>query len=340
MTMLEHGGNLLRAAEEFGVPPERWLDLSTGISPFGYPVPPVPDWAWQCLPNCDDALRRAAADYYRTSGSLPVPGTQAAIQALPRLRPRSRVMVPALTYNEHAHVWRRYGHAVLLSSTVEIERQLDDADVVVVCNPNNPTGELVDSGRLLRWHETLSGRGGWLVVDEAYVDVTPGDSLASFAASRAGLVVLRSLGKFFGLAGARVGFAFAEAGLLRALQAELGPWAVSGPAQYVARVALEDEFWQARTRRTLSDAGRRLRTLLAAAGLASQGITLFRYWQNDEAIALHRMLARQAVLTRRFDGVTPGAIRIGLPGGERDWQKLVRALKFWITSGSQLEHHS
>ncbi|HKB54799.1 MAG TPA: aminotransferase class I/II-fold pyridoxal phosphate-dependent enzyme, partial [Ramlibacter sp.] len=173
MTMLEHGGNLLRAAEEFGVPPERWLDLSTGISPFGYPVPPVPDWAWQCLPNCDDALRRAAADYYRTSGSLPVPGTQAAIQALPRLRPHSRVTLPILTYSEHGHAWRRYGHSVREMPAREFEKQLGQTDVLIVCNPNNPTGENTEPRQLLEWQARLAARGGWLVLDEAYIDATP-----------------------------------------------------------------------------------------------------------------------------------------------------------------------
>ena len=82
---------------------------------------------------------------------------------------------------------------------------------MVLVQPNNPTGALFARSRLLDWHARLARRGGWLVVDEAFIDPTPDASLAPMAGAD-GLVVLRSLGKFFGLAGARDQTASAHAG--------------------------------------------------------------------------------------------------------------------------------
>src|SRR5581483_2833826 len=203
--MLEHGGQLLRAAERYGLPRERWLDLSTGINPVAWEGGPVPLASWNRLPEEGDGLLEAAEAYYKAPEVLPVCGSQAAIQALPRLRARSRVGVPALGYNEHAYRWKQAGHDVLPLELADLATALDALDVVLVCNPNNPTGERVRPAELLVWHERLSSRGGWLIVDEAFADSTPENSVARFA-QRDGLIVLRSLGKFFGLAGARVGF--------------------------------------------------------------------------------------------------------------------------------------
>src|SRR5205823_9077519 len=133
---------------------------------------------------------------------------------LPRLRTPYRVGVTTPGYAEHARAWRRAGHevaAVPVAGLAEAARQMD---VLVVINPNNPTGDRFPPDTLLDWHACLAARDGWLVVDEAFIDPTPADSLAPYS-TRPGLFVLRSLGKFFGLAGARVGFVLAEAALLR-----------------------------------------------------------------------------------------------------------------------------
>ena len=327
--MREHGGDLVRAAQEYGIPMERWLDLSTGINPHGYPVPPVPAHAWLRLPSDNAPLRRAAAEYYGTDSLLPVAGTQAAIQALPRLRPHSRVLLAALTYNEYAHAWRRHGHDVQVVEPGDFGIRLSQTDVLIVCNPNNPTGERIAPQRLLEWHAALSSRGGWLIVDEAYIDVTPEASLAAVA-HRPGLVVLRSPGKFFGLAGARVGFVLAERAIRGALQSELGPWTVCGPSLYAAREALRDTSWQKETRLGLIASGHRLRGLLTHAGATdTSGTPLFLWWQHERALALHHALARQGILTRVFRDSPPAGIRLGLPGAGEEWKILDRALECW-----------
>src|SRR5690606_32701627 len=121
-----------------------------------------------------------------------------------------------------------------------VERSLERFDVLLVVNPNNPSGRLIERERLLDWHARLAERGGWLLVDEAFMDCTPEHSLA-VDSQKPGLIVLRSFGKFFGLAGLRLGFALAEPALLERLAEQLGPWAVSGPARAVATALLADE---------------------------------------------------------------------------------------------------
>lgn len=330
--MLEHGGRLHAAAQKYGIAESEWLDLSTGINPVGYPVPALPPEAWRRLPDGDDALRVAAARYYGSESVLPVAGTQAAIQALPRLRARSRVAVLSPTYGEHAYAWRHGGHAVSELAADEIEPALGQLDVVVLANPNNPTGLCFARDTLARWRARLADRGGWLAVDEAFMDATPEASLVP-QATLPGLIVLRSLGKFFGLAGARVGFVFSSADLRLALEKELGPWAVSGPAQQLATQALADTAWQETARARLTIAGARLARLLDECGLAPAGGTaLFQWVRTPHAATLHEQLARHGILVRVFS--EPESLRFGLPGTQTQWERLAHVLREVLTDAA------
>jgi len=322
--MLEHGGRLRRAAREYGIELEQWLDLSTGISPFGWPVPDVPASAWRRLPEEDDGLIEAACAYYETSSVLPMAGSQAAIQALPSLRPTSRVGVIAPGYAEHAHAWQRAGHQVTSQAADVLLGDLSSWDVLVLIHPNNPGGERFDVETLLRAHDELATRGGWLVVDEAFMDVTPQHSVCRYA-DREGLIVLRSVGKFFGLAGARAGFVCASAELLHALREQLGPWTLSGPSRYVLQHALADRAWQAQARTRLSQVSGRLAALLSAHGWQpTAGCGLFQWCRRDDASLVHRALAQRGILTRLFE--TPASLRFGLPPDDAAFERLDQAL--------------
>jgi cobalamin biosynthetic protein CobC len=323
--MLEHGGNLNDAVIRFGRPRAEWLDLSTGINPRWYATPFIASDAWHRLPESDPALAQAAAHFYGAPRLLPVAGTQAAIQALPRLRAPSRVRVAAPTYAEHAHHWGMHGHSLSLCDYDQLDT--DNCDVLVVCNPNNPTGATIPAAQLLRWAGELAARGGWLVVDETFADTTPELSVAAHSA-QPGLIVLRSIGKFFGLAGARVGMVGAEPALLAALADLLGPWTISGPAQRIARRAFEDIDWQQRTRVQLVAAGERLQGMLAANGIASSGCALFQWWPEAQPQAFWRHMAEQGIWVRLFENAARG-IRLGLPPDEAAWQRLETALKAW-----------
>ncbi len=322
--MLEHGGGLRAAVARYGIPLSDWLDLSTGINPQGWPVPLVPATVWQRLPEAEDGLEMAAAACYGAESLLPVAGSQAAIQALPLLREPGRVGVLNPSYAEHAHAWRRAGHQVETLVVEGLDAALDRLDALVLVHPNNPTGVRFPPELLLDWRVRLAERGGWLVVDEAFMDATPAASLASHA-GLPGLIVLRSLGKFFGLAGARVGFVLAEPAVLERLHEQLGPWTVGGPSRWVAMRALSDHAWQAETRTRLDHAGNRLVDLLNRQQLPVAGGTgLFQWMPLPDAAFWQDALACRGILVRRF--TDPPGLRFGLPGGEPAWRRLELAL--------------
>lgn len=326
--MLEHGGRIAEAAARWNIPAAEWLDLSTGIAPFPYPVPPLPADCWQRLPEDGDGLEAVAAAYYGNGAPLPLPGSQAAIMGLPRLLPAGTAAVLAPAYGEYAAAWRNAGHAVSEFVADQLESAAESAQVVMLGNPNNPDGMRFPRERLLATAAALARRVGWLVVDEAFGDAEPEASLAAVAGSPAApnVIVLRSLGKFFGLAGARVGFACGDADLLARLRELVGPWAVAHPARWVARHALSDRAWQADQRKRLAVASRRLADLLRDVGFGeSTGTALFRYVPTARAGEIFEALARQGILVRRF--AEPSALRFGLPADEGGWQRLAAALR-------------
>ena len=318
--MLEHGGKLRRAAEHFDIPLHDWLDLSTGIAPYGLDLPAIPSETWLRLPETEDELEAAAQRYFGAASLLPVAGSQAAIQMLPRLRRPLQVGIVSPCYAEHAEAWRREGHRLSEFSEGSVPRALDGLDVLVVVNPNNPTGRLLPPEQLLDWHGCLAERGGWLIVDEAFMDPTPSHSLAPHS-HLPGLIVLRSFGKFFGMAGARLGFVLAEQGLLSVLGDALGPWPIAGPSRFIGTVLLGDREGQHRQRERLRSDSERLAQLLTEQGLPPTGGC---WLVTEEATMLHEFLACQGILVRRF--LYPSSVRFGLPVDEAGWARLTRAL--------------
>ncbi len=323
-----HGGDLSGADAKYGKPDAGWLDLSTGINRIPYPVPKITPDQWQRLPLASelDALVDAAHTTYNvpeTAGLVAAPGTQAVIQWLPRLRKPGSVAVVGPTYAEHTHAWRRAGHSVM-----EVH-SLDDAgtaDVVVVVNPNNPDGTETDVKKLLDTASRLAKRQGLLVVDEAFADVTPELSIIP-QTPHPGLFVLRSFGKFFGLAGVRVGFGIGENAVTAKLNDALGPWAIGGPSLNIAATALGDREWQDETRARLAEDAARLDTLLAATGLVIEGGTdLFRLVSHEDATSVADKLGHAGILVRTFED-RPKLLRFGLPGPEEEWSRLSSALR-------------
>lgn len=331
----EHGGRLNAAVQRWGIPREQWLDLSTGINPTGWPVPELPAAVWQRLPEPDDGLAEVIRHWTgapAAAACLPVAGSQAAIMALPllraRLHGRGRVGVPVPGYREHGHSWAGAGFEVVGVSPQQAAGSdtgwLDRLDVLVWIHPNNPGGQLLPPATLQAWCRRLQRRGGWLVVDQAFIEGYPDHGLDRHA-GEPGLIILRSLGKFFGLAGLRAGAVLGERQLVDLLARQLGPWSLNGPARYLMAKALLDSDWQARAVADLQAASSRLGDLLQRQGLAAaSGTLLFRYVRHPRAARIADDLARRGILIRRFDA--PAALRFGLPGAEADWQKLAAAL--------------
>ncbi|WP_027160341.1 threonine-phosphate decarboxylase CobD [Methylobacter luteus] len=322
--MLEHGGRLRQAARKYGIPLADWLDLSTGINPNGWPVPALPAECWQRLPEDDDELLPAAHHYYQNESLLAVAGSQAAIQVLPLLRPKSRVGILNPAYAEHAAAWQKAGHQMMTVDADKIEVELAVLDVLILINPNNPTGKLWSRQQLLDWHQTLNGKGGWLIVDEAFIDGMPEHSLSSLPVQK-GLIILRSVGKFFGLAGIRCGFVISEHKLLDAMAERLGPWAISHTSRYIAAMALADSKWQRATAFSLNRQGQRLQKLLTESGWQPNGgCALFQWIEHTNAVNVYHALARHGILTRLFNDSS--SLRFGLPGDESAWWRLTQAL--------------
>ncbi len=320
---IAHGGGLIAAAQRFPDAPRPWLDLSTGINPVAYPLTPMPADTLARLPEPEQvaALEAVAARAYGVADPAAVvagPGTQALIHLLPRLRPRGTVSVLSPTYAEHAAAWALAGHAVSEVATPE------EAAVVVAVRPNNPDGRILPAEAVLRLTDQVASKGGLLVLDEAFADLE-GCSLAQFL-PRPGLLILRSFGKTYGLAGLRLGFALTSPELAGALRAGLGPWAVSGPAIWAGSQALADGEWPAAAGARLAQDAARLDDLLSrAGGRVVGGTRLFRLVEHANAAALADRLGRAGILVRRF-AEAPTRLRFGLPGAAADWDRLGAAL--------------
>jgi len=249
-------------------------------------------------------------------------GSQALIQALPRITSPSEAAILGPTYGEHARAWKAAGHRVREIAGLE---DIGDASVVVAVNPNNPDGRTIAPERLLDLAGRLAARGGLLVVDEAFCDERPDLSLTHRV--RSGLVVLRSFGKFFGLAGLRLGFAVAAKDMAARLAGHLGPWPVSGPALEIGTAALADRAWSAATIARLTEAAARLDAILTGAGLDVPGGTfLFRLARHADAPMLYERLGRAGILVRAF-AHRGDILRFGLPGSPAGEQRLDKALR-------------
>jgi cobalamin biosynthetic protein CobC len=329
---LFHGGDLGAARRLFPGAIEPFIDLSTGINPNPYPVRRFSAAQLARLPDAESLseLAQAAARAYGATSAghvVPAPGTQILLPLVAGLAPPGRAAVLAPGYPEHARAALLAGHTVSAMHGLE---ECGDATLVIVGNPNNPDGKVFARSDLLALAKELRRRNGVLVVDEAFMDVGPREMSLAAEVAYGNVVVLRSFGKFFGLAGLRLGFALTAPPLAARLRATLGPWAVSGPALAVGTQALADTVWIERTRRRLDDAAQRLDEILSGLALTVIGGTsLFRLVQTPAANALFQHLGHAGIWLRAFPD-QPNWLRFGLPANERAWRRLKAALvAFW-----------
>ena len=305
---MDHGGGVDAAVKRWGGVRSDWLDLSTGINPRPYPVPAFDDDVWTALPDAGAfaALEGAARDFWHVPESaavLAASGASALIALIPTLVSAGRVAIIGPTYNEYGRAFRTYGWEVGEGSP----------DAVVVVHPNNPDGRLQPVPEA-----TLR------VIDESFCDVCPDESQIALA-DQAGVLVLKSFGKFWGLAGMRLGFAIGDSALVERLAAMVGPWAVSGPALRVGATALADRVWADETRLRLVADAARLDLLMQRAGAeVVGGTTLFRLYDVGDAAAWQERLARYRILGRLFP-YSQRWLRFGLPDGA-GWDRLEAAL--------------
>lgn len=324
-----HGGRIDAAGLLYPSAPQPWVDLSTGINPVAWPVPNISLALYQRLPLARDIaqMTAAAAEAYglpANAAMIPVPGSESAIRLLPRMIGAGRVGILTPTYGSHASAWRDSGAEVHELAALP-NPETDRLDTLIVVNPNNPDGRAIVRADLVAFANAWTATGRRLIVDEAFADVREEVSLLAEPNLPNGVVVLRSLGKFFGLAGLRVGFVVVDQADAPAWRSLLGDWPVSGPACEIATLALRDNAWIAATRARLAADRKRLDEILGRTGMKQLGGTdLFGLFEAPvEADLLHHF-ASAGILVRGF-AAAPTHYRFGLPGDEAGWQRLATA---------------
>jgi cobalamin biosynthetic protein CobC len=340
-----HGGNLSAASAEFGIPMELWIDLSTGISPWVWPVPAIPDVIWQRLPDENNDLEIAAGLAYGCppNSVLAVPGSQFAIHQIPSIVSRlasspisisasKKVAIPVAGYREHKHSWELAGYEILIYADETELLDLLDQNLIqfaVVINPNNPTTQLMAPKTLLLIAARLAARKGLLIVDEAFADVAPKLSVSHYCPTP-GLIVLRSVGKFFGLAGIRLGFVLGDSTLLARIKKSLPLWTVSTVSRWLGEQALSDWDWQLTQRNRLRKQSEEWLQLIAvqypSLSLKLTPLFVTAAGEPRECLRIYHSLAKLGILVRLFtldEGFS--GIRFGLPS-ESELQEFEKRL--------------
>jgi len=336
---LVHGGQLQQVALQYARPISDWLDLSTGISPSSYPIPSIPTPIWQQLPQPSLSLINAAKCYYGTDNIVATSGSQAVIKQLPTVFKQhvaaqhpaenstatSTVWLPQVGYKEHERAWREQGFTIQQYTQLPTRTQLTVNSIVVVINPNNPTGKLFTRNTLLTLLEHIQALKGWLILDEAFMDVVePSQSIIAHT-NNPHLLVLRSVGKFFGLAGIRLGFLSAHPQWLQALATLSSPWEVNGPAQYITEIALIDRRWQQQQLLTLTSLSTALEQLLMTTfACPVTGSVLFKTVLIANAPKVYALLCQEGVYVRLCD--EQNALRFGIPD-QNGLAKLTKVLQ-------------
>lgn len=331
---MKHGGDLSEAIAAFGGKPGDWIDLSTGINPHVYPYKDVAtDADWTRLPSADklDALILAARTAYQVPKSLAVaatPGTQILLSQLPTCMPLGPLHILGPTYSGHNHAWSLAGrelHEVNSMSDLLKGLKTNPGHVLLV-NPNNPNAHKYNPTGLLALAETMSTTGHHLIIDEAFADCVPETSILPHLTRQQNVLVLRSFGKFYGLAGLRLGFLIGPGKICGAMTMKLDSWAVSGPALSIGAKALSDALWRATTNERLRAEMASLLSVLEEAGLKIVGHTpLYALVEHPKARALHSHLAKTQIWTRRFD-YDPTWLRLGLPPNKNALLRLAEGL--------------
>ncbi|PJE53800.1 aminotransferase class I/II-fold pyridoxal phosphate-dependent enzyme [Marinomonas sp. BSi20584] len=250
----KHGGDLAYWQRKVGSKALNWLDLSSACNREPWPIPEIAPSLWMDLPDQADLLDEAERYFGRRPNAIGA-GSQHIIESLPpmllacqsstQLVANQTVFVPRIGYQEHAFAWKKWGFDIAYYDALE-ELLEQEWAVAVVIQPNNPTGEIAPGKALSQLIAHAEQKGAHLVVDEAFIDACPELSLLNHQNSSdlsESLFIMRSVGKFFGLAGARVGFAFCASKWQAALNNLLGPWPVATASLYLVQLAFADKAW-------------------------------------------------------------------------------------------------
>jgi len=325
-----HGGRLNHAINKYAIAKQHWLDLSTGINPKSWPVPAVPEHVYRCLPDNDELLT-IAANYYASDLLQVTSGSQQSIEILPKILGENLTIgIVSPSYAEHIYAWKKNGHNIILLSPDEIQSNIQQLDCLVIINPNNPSAYVFSPEKLRQYQQYFISRKskkGYLIVDEAFMDHTPELSVIAYV-NQGNLIVLRSIGKFFGLAGIRCGFIFAQQELLLTLSNEMMPWSVNHPARWIVSQVLADQQWIKENKNYLNRQSQQLSDVLTEffdKNITITGCSLFKTVYCNNAEKIYQLLAKKAVLVRLLDNKS--GLRFGLPVDNKQLEQLVISLK-------------
>lgn len=315
-----HGGDIDRASRETGIPADQILDFSANINPYGLPPRALERLARdvrdvRLLMRYPDPealeLRRALAQRLEIPIDAIVvgAGADALIHAAVRTFAPKRCLIPIPAFSEYRRACEAHG--------CTIGREIAEAkpgDLVILNNPHNPTGALKNREEMLASILQIRNAGAMVLADEAFIDYVPEAAITREAATGTGVIAVRSLTKFFGCPGLRVGYAVAAPELAHMLAARLPGWPVTTLALGALAEALADpDFTRAtleanvRARADLADA---LGALGCRVFPPSANFILFEVPAGSSAPEIHRQLLRgHAILVRdcdSFEGLGPG----------------------------------
>lgn len=335
----EHGGNIGAAAKHFGIAKDNWLDLSSAVNPWHYPIPKLSASCFTELPYWQDAFLKAVESYYGCKHFVVGAGTQAFIESLPKVLTKGQILIPESGYQEHKKAWQQ-NHSISLYPSFNfsaLDAFLTDSlnknsqSHVLIINPNNPTAMLLGIDYLQSLAAKLS-QGFYLIVDEAFIDTKAKQSLLTKPLAN-NIIVLRSLGKFFGLPGLRLGFAFANSEILKTLRQFMPLWQITGASQSIAAKALADNLWQQQTRQSLAASAKAQQAQLENACAAFNGqwfhSDLFSslLLESQKGQALYQALASQGILLRFWQlNEAQVLLRFALCKNEQESQRLLSSI--------------
>lgn len=340
----DHGGNLTEYASHYQIDQSKWLDLSTGINPNGYPVDNLPVYIFNQLPDDNDGLTQAAQNYYQNKNILMVPGSCWAISELPwvlkSIKPIQTVLLPQQGFSGHVAAWQNSDVKIESYDGMPCDIQIKNCDVCVLINPNNPTAQWYTKNQVIELAGALSKADAFLVVDEAFIDTQLECSVSDSSINN--LIVLRSLGKFFGLAGLRVGSVIAGDAILTQFRRRLPKWPISNASRFIAKQALQDKNWIEKTKQELKQQSHKLYEIcdsqfgsLKAKSIRRTDLFVTVYFsQTYTAKLIHHKLCQLGIYTRLLDDES--GIRIGLPQNiQLNWIRLEHTIESVVESVSK-----
>lgn len=261
-----HGGDIWGASKRAGLSPEKILDFSSSLNPFGLPkkaASAIKDGLRYASPYPDPAsfsLRQALSVFHSIDPGQIVPGNGSTelIYALPRVLRLKRALIAEPAFSEYRRSLELAGcrtESLVLREEDGFGFDLDRFSrkikkgygAVFVANPANPTGALLEKDTIIEAARLCKKAGAWLVVDEAFIDFREEGSVKSFAGKEKNLIVLRSMTKFYSMAGLRLGFLITGKGAAERFRKSMLPWSVNTLAACAAMGALKDSAYIRKT---------------------------------------------------------------------------------------------